>query len=293
MACLVASLHNACSGSPMRSQLGKNASISCSIFLSPTRIWFIHQHRAEDEFVEAKAEYQTHCKVPSYPPWAASCLKPWCAISWDGMEPSISWKCCHRAAWRDTHTTVSVCTRVNVNADWSALLLTHSHTHSPLSHLDLVPIATPQPPHLSSHSVFGREEWLAMINGDRASEPLHVTTLSDGLSLFSISPSASVGLTLLHIIFLFLTVFSFVYLLLITLLFSLSHLCLHSVLVHLVSFSISLSLFLPLLPCCGCAATCSRRWTEWGVPAPLVWDQIPTFTPLTETGIKWNEHACE
>lgn len=191
------------------------------------------------------------------------------------------------------HTYNCECMHQSKCECWLICSPPHSFTHSPLSHLDLVPIATPQPPHLSSHSVFGREEWLAMINGDRASEPLHVTTLSDGLSLFSISPSASVGLTLLHIIFLFLTVFSFVYLLLITLLFSLSHLCLHSVLVHLVSFSISLSLFLPLLPCCGCAATCSRRWTEWGVPAPLVWDQIPTFTPLTETGIKWNEHACE
>lgn len=48
----------------------------------------------------------------------------------------------------------------------------------------------------------------------------------------------------------------------------------------------SLFLCLVLLPFCGVAAICSHPWTEWGVPAPHVWDQTPTFTPLTETGIR-------
>lgn len=93
----------------------------------------------------------------------------------------------------------------------------------------------------------------------------------------------------------FFSVLSFVYLPLIIPLFAhiihnrffLTRLLASSVRAHLVAISTSSSsLFLSLLPCCGGAVTCSRRWTEWGVPAPLVWDQTPTFTPLTETGIK-------
>lgn len=68
-----------------------------------------------------------------------------------------------------------------------------------------------------------------MINGDTASGPLHVTALSDGLHFslfvspsFPLSPVSLFFLTLPHIILHFLTfsVFLFVYLLLVTLLFS-------------------------------------------------------------------------
>lgn len=46
-----------------------------------------------------------------------------------------------------------------------------------------------------------------------------------------------------------------------------------------------------LLSCFGGVATCSHLWTEWGVRAPLVWDQNLTFTSSTETGMNsffWN-----
>lgn len=102
------------------------------------------------------------------------------------------------------HTAVSICSweyseRWLLSSPHSFTFPQYTLTSSPP--FPLRPGSHGNPPtfHLSGLTVYGREEWLAMINGDTASEPLHVTALSDGLpySLF-VSPSFSPSLFFPH-----------------------------------------------------------------------------------------------